>query len=206
MLKWLLGAAAVALVLLFTVVLPAEYGYDPTRIGRLLGLTSMHESRGTGEQGLDTVIEDLLGDSDSMQAAAAGDPMQPTPLPNPGVSQLEDAPPKSETLRIQLDFDERTEIKAVMEKHKAFVYGWKVQGGEVYVDFHGHDPARGDDFWVRYEEAGQEQGVSARNGSLVAPFAGEHGWYWLNVSQGPITIELTVTGYFKELKNYGLLQ
>lgn len=36
-------AAAVALAILITIVLPAEYGIDPTRIGRALGLTQMGE-------------------------------------------------------------------------------------------------------------------------------------------------------------------
>lgn len=36
-------AAVSALVLLTTVVLPAEYGIDPTGIGRKLGLTDMGE-------------------------------------------------------------------------------------------------------------------------------------------------------------------
>jgi|GEM_PF-3983710 len=36
-------AAAVAIVVLFVIVLPAEYGYDPTGIGRPLGLTEMGE-------------------------------------------------------------------------------------------------------------------------------------------------------------------
>ncbi len=44
------------------------------------------------------------------------------------------------------------------------------------------------------------------HGSLVAPFAGEHGWYWLNISEKPVTIKLTFTGYHKEVKNYGLIQ
>ena len=43
LLRSTLMAAAVALVLLITVVLPAEYGIDPTRIGRVLGLTQMGE-------------------------------------------------------------------------------------------------------------------------------------------------------------------
>lgn len=34
-------AAVAALAILVTVVLPAEYGIDPTRIGRVLGLTQM---------------------------------------------------------------------------------------------------------------------------------------------------------------------
>jgi hypothetical protein len=36
-------AGATALLILVTVVLPAEYGIDPTRIGRVLGLTRMGE-------------------------------------------------------------------------------------------------------------------------------------------------------------------
>ena len=36
-------AAAVAAVLLVTVVMPAEYGIDPTGMGRLLGLKEMGE-------------------------------------------------------------------------------------------------------------------------------------------------------------------
>lgn len=200
--KWLIAAAAVAVVLLFTVVLPAEYGYDPTRIGRALGLTAIQGSAQQDEQDLDTAIEDLLSANDDLDPAAAIDPMTPLPLPNPAISQIEAAPPKTETMRVQLDFDGRTEVKVVMQKAKAIVYSWKVLDGEVYVDFHGHDPARGKNFWVRYEEAGQEEGVNARNGSLVAPFDGEHGWYWLNTSQDPINIELTVTGYFDRLVAY----
>ena len=40
-----LGAAAVAAVLLVTVVLPAEYGIDPLRTGSALGLTALADSR-----------------------------------------------------------------------------------------------------------------------------------------------------------------
>ena len=43
-LRALLIAAVAALVLLFTIVLPAERGYDPTGIGGLLGLTAMNSS------------------------------------------------------------------------------------------------------------------------------------------------------------------
>lgn len=203
--KWLLVAAAVALVLLFTVVLPAEYGYDPTRVGRALGLTAI-SNEAPAEESLDAVIDDLLSANENLDASAATDAMTPLPLPNPAISQIEAQPPKTETLRLRLDFDGRTEVKAVMGKSKAIVYSWKVDGGDVYVDFHGHDPARGENFWVRYEEAGQEVGVTARSGSLVAPFAGEHGWYWLNLSDEPVTIELTVTGYFDKLVDYGSLK
>jgi hypothetical protein len=197
-------AALFAVLVLFTVVLPAERGYDPTGIGKVLGLTAMSGKGSAAEPTLDEVIEDVLSGNENLTPTAAATPRDPLPLPNPAVSQLEGAPPKTETLTIKLGFDEKTEIKAVLGKAKAIVYSWSVEGdGKVYVDYHGHDPAKGDNYWVRYEEA---DGISGRSGSLVAPFAGEHGWFWLNVSQEPITIKLTVTGYYEKLVDYGLLQ
>lgn len=198
--KALVIAAVIAVVLLFTVVLPAQYGYDPTRIGGALGLTALHDSRQADAGAVS--IPDVIGGNDNIAVPADGGSFdEPIPLPNPAVSQLEDTPPKSETLTVRLDFDGRTEVKMKLTQAKAVVYSWHVEGGEVYVDFHGHDPAKGKFFWVRYEEA---DGITSRSGSLVAPFDGEHGWYWLNVSQEPITIHLTVTGYFDELVTYGL--
>lgn len=204
--KWVIGAVVAAVVLLFTLVLPAEYGYDPTGVGRALGLTEMHDEDRAANP--DHAIEDVLGGNDDLVVPDDGsvDTMNPLPLPNPAVSQLEDEAPKTETITVKLGFDDRTEVKLVMRKAKAVVYSWKVKDGGVYVDFHGHDPSRGKDFWVRYEEGGQEEeGMTGRSGSLVAPFDGEHGWYWLNTSQGPVTIELTVTGYYDKIVDYGLL-
>jgi hypothetical protein len=198
-LRGLLVAALAALVILFTVVLPAERGYDPTGIGKVLGLMKMGEQRAAAAAS----IEDVTGGNETLVAAEGASSMDPLPLPNPAIHQAETTPPKTETVKITLGFDEKTEIKAVLGKAKAIVYNWSVEGGKVYVDFHGHDPAKGDEYWVRYNES---DGVTGGNGSLVAPFAGEHGWFWLNVSDTPVTITLTVTGYQEKLMNYGLLQ
>ncbi|NOT09175.1 MAG: hypothetical protein HOP28_13330 [Gemmatimonadales bacterium] len=43
LLRSTLIALAVAVLLLITVVLPAEYGIDPTGVGRIIGLTRMGE-------------------------------------------------------------------------------------------------------------------------------------------------------------------
>jgi len=198
-LRGLAIAVVVAAIALFTLVLPAEYGYDPTGIGRHLGLMAMSDARTSAAASID----DVTGGNDELKAAAGASSMDPLPLPNPAVSQLEAAAPHTETIEITLGFDEKTEIKAVLAKGKVILYDWSVEGGKVYVDFHGHDPSKGDAYWVRYEEA---DGITQRSGSLVAPFAGEHGWYWLNVSDTPVKIRLTVTGYQEKLVNYGLLK
>jgi hypothetical protein len=197
--KGLAIAALAATVILVTIVLPAERGYDPTGIGKALGLMAMSEQRATAAAG----IEDVTGGNDTLVAAEGATSMDPLPLPNPAIHQEEATPPRTETIEVTLGFDEKTEIKAVMGKAKAIVYSWSVKGGKVYVDFHGHDPSRGNAYWVRYQEV---DGASSGSGSLVAPFSGEHGWYWLNVSDTPVTITLSVTGYQDKLINYGLLE
>lgn len=203
-LKGLALAAVVAAIIVVTLVLPAQYGIDPTGIGKVLGLTAMKTTSNStpatqGETA--ALIDDVLSGNDALATSSAGD--EPTPLPNPAVHQAQDTAPRTETIQIKLGIDEKTEVKAQLAKGKMIVYSWSVEGGKVYADFHGHDPALGDKFWVRYEEA---DGVTGRSGSLVAPFKGEHGWYWLNISEGPVTITLHVTGYQDKMVNYGLLR
>ena len=81
------------------------------------------------------------------------------------------------------------------------MYTWKTDRGAIYSDFHGHNPEFGDDFFVRYLE---HQEGAGQSGSLVAPFDGEHGWYWLNYNDFPVTVSLTVTGYYDDTVDYGV--
>jgi hypothetical protein len=191
-----LGAAA-----LFGIILPAERGFDPTGIGRLLGLTALNPTNASASAEA-LKIEDVSGGNDNLVAAEGSSARDPLPLPNPAIHQKESQLARTETFSIKLGLDEKTEIKAVLGKAKSLHYEWSVEGGQVYVDFHGHDPAKGDAYWVRYDES---DGVSQGQGSLVAPFSGEHGWFWLNVSEGPITIHLKVSGFQEKMINYGLI-
>ena len=196
----LLVALGIGFVLLVTVVLPVERGYDPTGVGRLLGLTAISGKAQTGVAA--PLVGDVTGGNDNLVAVAGGDAKNPLSLPNPAVHQQENSAPRTEVFTVKLDLDQKTEIKAVLGKAKVIIYSWTVEGGQVYVDFHGHDSSKGDAYWVRYQEG---DGVRSAQGSLVAPFAGEHGWFWLNVSDSPITIKLTVTGFQDKMINYGLL-
>ena len=38
----------------------------------------------------------------------------------------------------------------------------------------------------------------------MAPFEGEHGWFYLNISEQPVTIQLSVNGYYEKLIDYGI--
>lgn len=189
------GAAVVALLILVTVVLPAEYGIDPTGVGNALGLTALRPPARTLE------VADPLAGNEGVREVEIPEFGAPVPLPNPEVHQPQGTGPETRTLTITIPPDQETEIKTVLAANKVITYSWQVDRGTVYCDFHGHDPAAGQEFFVRYEE--HQEGSSA-GGSLVAPFGGEHGWYWLNYNEHPVTITLTVTGYFEEIKDYGI--
>lgn len=186
-----------AVVVLVAFVLPAEYGIDPTGIGKALGLSAIHQPTRTLQ------VKDVIGGNEKYrEVTLPASPRDPVPLPNPAVSQIKPAAPRTENVSVTLEPGQQTEIKALLDAAQVIVYSWQAEGGEVYTDFHGHEPSAGDAF-VRYEE---QQSGHEGHGSLVAPFTGEHGWYWLNISETPVTIKLSFTGYHSEVKNYGLIQ
>ena len=106
-----------------------------------------------------------------------------------------DAAMKAETINIALATDEEIEYKAMMQQGDAISFRWSTDGGQVYYDFHGHDPSFGPDFWTRYEE-GETAELA---GSIVAPYSGQHGWYWVNLAGEPMTITLEVAGFYDEI-------
>jgi hypothetical protein len=189
-----LGAAAAAGVLTVALVLPAEYGHDPLGTGALLGLVAAPPER-------TLKVADVSGGNERLREVKIPAAGEPIPLPNPAVHQDEAAAPLTREIRIAIPAEKGTEFKLVMDPAKMFLYSWHVDRGEVYADFHGHDPSVGDKQFVRYEE---QQQASGRHGSLVAPFRGEHGWYWLNTNDHAVIVTLRVTGYWRDTHDYGI--
>jgi hypothetical protein len=188
-------AFAVALVVLVTFILPAEYGRDPTGIGSQLGITALSSPGRTIE------ITDTIGGNEGIREIEIPDAGEPVPLPNPAIHQDEAVPGDIVTINVDIPAEAETEVKTVLLANKAIIYSWSVDRGTIYSDFHGHNPDFGSDFFVRYLE---HQETAGGNGSLVAPFDGEHGWYWLNYNDFPVTVTLTVSGYFEDTIDYGI--
>jgi hypothetical protein len=190
-------ALAVAAVVLVVAVLPAEYGIDPTGIGKAFGLTELNAPASRTIE-----VRDVIGGNERVREVEVPAFNEPVPLPNPAVHQAEDRPIETRTMTLTLEEGQQTEIKTVLRASKVIVYHWQTDGGLVYSDLHGHDPAAGQEFFVRYRE--DQEGATEATGSLVAPFDGEHGWYWLNIHDGPVTITLTVTGFYDDIVDYGI--
>lgn len=201
LLKGALLALIAAIVVTVLFVLPAEYGVDPTGLGAKLGLLDIAATaeslEGSSSGGGNTVVEGtwpgIPEEFDFYEPDILGDPY----------SRTQSAKFHSNKLTIELDVGEQTEYKAIMKQGDAFVYHWRLDNGTtVYTDFHA-DPGENaaaagypDRYYIRYAES--ETGESS--GSLVAPFDGNHGWYWLNIEEEPITITLEVHGYYDRIE------
>jgi hypothetical protein len=180
-------AAAVALVLLVTVVLPAEYGIDPTRIGRVLGLTQMGEIKMA-----------LAKEAEAAEVAEAAAPPVPA-TPAPAARTAPAAPAaysavNSHVTELTLAPGQGKEIKLAMQEGARVDFEWSVQGGVVNFDTHADRPGTP---YHGYEK-GQRQ--ASDNGVLVAAFDGMHGWFWRNRGTAPVTLTLRTRGDYQELK------
>lgn len=148
LLSTVVALLAAALILL-TVVLPAEYGIDPSGAGKLLGLTRIGQLK-------------ALGDGS-------------------GGAVMHEHPRKhlSARIEIRLEGGAELEYKARLDKGEPLLYAWSVRGSTVHFEFHG-EPTQGrwpKDFYQSYQTADRSTGTQ---GSFVAPFTGQHGWYWRN--------------------------
>lgn len=203
MLKHIVVTLVVAVVLLITVILPAEYSIDPTGIGGKLGLTELsNPAPQATEQSSHKrlVFIDTASGLEELPVNLQQNSDEPIPLPNPTVFQDHTAAPETRHFTITLQPNEQTEIKMLLKAGQVALFQWTSNIDELYVDFHGHIPDA-DAYWVRYKE---EESNGSGQGSLVAPFDGEHGWYWLNISESVVTITLDLQGYFYGIKDYGI--
>ena len=164
------------------VYLPAEYGFDPTGVGSVLGLTEMGEikqqlAREAAEDDLihgedqSSLMHDILGLF--VSAAYAEETWQ-------------------DTITFVLEPGGFTEIKATMEQGATLFYSWTSEGGRINFDLHAH--AGGES--VTYEKG---RGQTDGEGSFVTPFAGDHGWFWRNRDDEAVTLTLQLRGDYSAI-------
>ncbi|MDO9199955.1 MAG: transmembrane anchor protein [Hydrogenophaga sp.] len=190
-------AAVSAVVLLVAVVLPAEYGVDPTGIGRVLRMTEMGEIKQqlAAEAAADAAASAAPTQADGaagMATANAAQPSTPAPAPAPVAA----AAPKIEwrdEMSVTLTPGEGTEIKLKMAQGAKVQYSWVVEGGQVNFDTHGDAPGKS----ISYEKG---RGVAADEGVLEAAFTGNHGWYWRNRGNANVKVILRTRGDYTDIK------
>ncbi|VVT32800.1 conserved hypothetical protein [Marinobacter salarius] len=202
-------AAIVALFLLVTVVMPAEYALDPTGAGRLLGLTEMGEIK---EQLAEEAAADEAAQMVAVQSSVdqktpeVKEPVvdeaveEPAPSPEVEVAPAEPAPEPEiaepqwqDEVRMVLTPGEGTEFKLTMEEGATARFSWVSQGGPINFDTHGDGGGQS----ISYEKG---RGVPEDEGELVAAFTGNHGWFFRNRNDNNITLVLRTGGDYGELR------
>lgn len=183
-------AVAVATGLLVTVVMPAEYGVDPTRVGSLFGLTEM--GRIKVSLAAEAQAEEI---AEATPAAAGGSPpVATTAAATPaGAASAAPAGLRSDRTVLTLAPDHGAEIKLVMQAGATARFTWTSSGGRINYDTHADRPG------TAYH--GYNKGSAERvEDELTAAFTGSHGWFWRNRTGQPVTITLVTEGAYSEIK------
>lgn len=190
-------AAVSAVILLFTVVLPSEYGVDPTGIGRMLGLTEMGEIKTRLAQEAEADAAATLASHAAPTAPAAA---QPAPAPSAPAATVahsavtvSNAPAWRDEMTFTLTPGQGIEIKLAMKEGETALYAWRVEGGVVNFDTHGDAIGRS----ISYEKG---RAVAADEGALVAAFSGKHGWFWRNRGEADVTVVLKTGGEYSAIQ------
>lgn len=194
--KQLLRSTAIAIVaaagILVAVVLPAEYGIDPTGIGRPLGLTEMGELK-----------MQLAAEAAADRAPPAATPGPRSSLPGAIVAGLlmrpaaaQTAPPaaaaRTDETIITLRPNQGIEVKLDMRSGARVNFNWTATG-PVNYDLHGEPPNPGRNSTHSYQNG---RGSTGEQGELIARFDGTHGWFWRNRSGRDVSVTLRTTGAY----------
>lgn len=193
-------AAIVGLLLLLTVVMPSEFGLDPTGVGRVLGLKQMGE-----------IKTSLAAEAENGIASSAA-PVNERPVPdNPPLITKQSYPEMSKPaqtrdpevaavsqhqMSITLKPNEAAEVKLQMLNGARVSFRWS-STGPVNVDAHGDPVDAPKGFYHGY---GKERQVTTGDGIIQAAFDGKHGWFWRNRSKESVTIQLSTSGDYQAIK------
>ncbi|MFT3965983.1 MAG: hypothetical protein QM690_08895 [Sphingobium sp.] len=177
-----IGAALAAAAILTLVVLPAEWGIDPTGVGKALGLTRMAGGAEADEADSPEVAAPTATD------AAAVPPQTKINIEARGTWRTDE---KTLTLAPHSGI----EVKAHMVKGDHLIFRW-TSTTPIRMDMHGEPKGGKDGEFTSYWK---QKDLTEAQGSFTAPFEGTHGWYWRNGGETPVTVTLKTRGFYKDL-------
>lgn len=128
---------------------------------------------------------------EAVAAEPAPTTAEPAEAPAPAV--VADAPGWRDELVFTLAPTEAKEIKLVMAAGDVATFEWVSEGGGVNYSQHGDDGGANE---VRFEDG---RAAPGQEGTMTAPFAGNHGWFWRNRGDAPITVTLRVGGAYAQM-------
>jgi hypothetical protein len=166
------GAALLAAgFILVAAVLPAEFAVDPFGIGRVLGLTAIGD-----------VQKNLASFEAARETGGAG----------AAIVVPQERAYQNETVEFTLAARDSFEYKYRLDKGEALLYSWRASG-PVNYEFHAEPDGAPRGYAETYEK---KNATDTASGTLTAPFAGIHGWYWENTSDKAVTVTVSAAGFY----------
>jgi hypothetical protein len=195
LLRSTLLAMAIAALLLVTVVLPAEYGVDPTGVGGALGLAEV----GRIKQSLaaEIVAEQAAvqeATTPAMKTVSQATPEEPLGRPAEGDASGSTSEIRADEIRLTLQPDEGAEVKVTLREGEAVEYEWSSNGGKLNFDTH----ADSKELAIKYHGYGKGSSEKAE-GELVAAFDGNHGWFWRNRTAEALELKVELEGPYTDI-------
>lgn len=186
LIKSTIYAAIAAIVILVTVVLPAEYGIDPTGVGGVIGLSEMGEIKtqlaeeAEADRLLDLQNIGAIEEQSSFIGGVFG------LIVGAAHAQMTDVE-WTDQYTVTLAPGDGIEVKLVMVEGAEAEFLWVTENGVVNFDLHGDGGGQN----ISYERA---RAVPGAEGILTAAFSGNHGWFWRNRDDQNVTVTLYVRG------------
>lgn len=180
---------------------------DPATLGRLDRIEAQLAAIGTVIGAPASLTE---APAEAMEEAAPAPEPEPGPAPDAAPELTAEPAPGETTAAVDAATAEATsgwrdevsyslapsegiEVKLVMQEGQTARFEWTANGSVVNYDTHGDGSGQK----VSYE---QGRGVPDQAGELTAAFTGNHGWFWRNRTDAPVTVTLRTAGDYAEMK------
>lgn len=188
-------ALIIGAIILITSVLPAEFGLDPTGVGKYLGFSKLHHP----VENMDAIPQvDMVTQQSNRilkleHGGSSPDVIIPVEANNPAPEkQLEE---REDSIQVSVPIGEGIEYKINMLKYGKVKYEWTTDKGTVFFDFHGEVKQKNPTENVYFESFT----IAYSNniiGNFLAPYEGKHGWYFKNKSENDIMITIRLKGQY----------
>ena len=183
-----MGLVVVALLVLFTGLLPVRLEIDSMRLAKQLdniGLSTLSgyftEGKVAAKPNRDVNVAEYKGSQTALNADnQVGDIMAE----------------RQETVTLVIPPKQQLRYRLAMDRDYDLEYSWKTDGKPVYAEFRGEHKDANSKLFAK--TAGNKG-----HGYFIVPFTGHFGWHWDNKTDQPITVRLTTRGAYKVLGPVG---
>lgn len=190
-----------AVIILITIVLPAEYGIDPTGFWKMTWLTKLAPNYidENVEQCSETELSICTGtkkeeniEQSFEEAIKIVEKSEENKEENKETSNVSNKLEKTYTIPAKGN----VEIKFKMNKWDEMTFNWE-SSELVYFDQHWEPTTREWKQFLPYKTV-KDWKQNSDGWNIVAEFTWTHGWYWRNLSNNEMTVKLSLNGTFEE--------